>query len=62
MEKKLIYILNHYSDHSAQHFYHVVYLLEKMADRNVKIVLVIEKCEGKLWHSRKKININGYWS
>lgn len=47
MEKKLIYILNHYSDHSAQHFYHVVNLLEKMADRNVKIVLVIEKCEGK---------------
>lgn len=46
MEKKLIYILNQYSDNSAQHFYHVINLLQKMAERNVKIVLIIEKSNG----------------
>lgn len=44
-EKKLIYILNHYSDNSAQHFFHVVNLLEKMAEKGVQIILLIEKCE-----------------
>lgn len=44
-EKKLIYILNHYSENSAQHFFHVVHLLEELADRGVRIVLVIEKCD-----------------
>ena len=43
MEKKLIYILNSYSKNSAQHFYHVVHLLETMADQGVDITLVIEK-------------------
>lgn len=47
MEKKLIYILNHYTENSVQHFYHVIHLLEKMADNGVKIILIIEKCEGK---------------
>jgi glycosyltransferase involved in cell wall biosynthesis len=42
---KLIYILNHYSDHSSSHFYHVINLLEKLADQGVKIALIIEKSE-----------------
>lgn len=45
MEKKLIYILNHYSNKSVQHFYHVINLLVAMADKGVEIALVIEKCE-----------------
>lgn len=47
MEKKLLYILNHYSENSVEHFFHVIHLLEKVADNNVEIVLIIEKCEGK---------------
>lgn len=49
MEKtrKLIYILNHYSNNSSKHFFHVINLLEKIADNGVKIVLIIEKCEEK---------------
>ena len=43
-EKKLIYIVNEYSSNSAQHFYHVVNLLENIACHGVKITLVIEKC------------------
>lgn len=42
---KLIYILNHYSNSSASHFYHVLHLLELMAQKGVEIALVIEKCE-----------------
>lgn len=45
MNKKLIYILNHYSTNSASHFFHVLNLLEVMANKNVEVVLVIEKCD-----------------
>ena len=45
MTKKLIYILNHYSKDSVEHFYHVIHLLECIADRDVEIALIIEKCD-----------------
>jgi len=45
VDKKLIYILNHYSTTSVQHFYHIINLVKKMADKGVDIVLIIEKCE-----------------
>jgi glycosyltransferase involved in cell wall biosynthesis len=45
MEKKLIYVLNHYSKNSVQHFFHVINLLEHIAKEGVKIALVIEKCD-----------------
>lgn len=45
MEKKLIYILNHYSKDSVQHFYHTVNLLIALADKGVNIALIIEKCD-----------------
>jgi len=43
--KKLIYILNHYSESSPSHFFHVINLLEKIADQKVIIKLIIEKCD-----------------
>ena len=43
--KKLIYILNHYSVNSSGHFYHVINLLESIADMGIEIALVIEKCD-----------------
>ena len=57
MEKKLIYIMNHYSINTSQHFNHITYLLESMADKGVKIALVIEKCEDSLIISHKNIKI-----
>lgn len=45
MSKKLVYILNHYSHNSDQHFFHVINLLESIANLGVEIALVIEKCE-----------------
>lgn len=45
MDKKMIYVLNHYSSKSVQHFYHVLNLLIAMADKGVKIALIIEKSD-----------------
>lgn len=44
--KKLIYILNHYSDKTTQHFYHIINLLNVMASKGIQIALVIEKSDG----------------
>jgi glycosyltransferase involved in cell wall biosynthesis len=41
--KKLIYILNQYSNKEGSHFYHVLHLLEEMAKNGVDIKLIIEK-------------------
>lgn len=41
--KKLIYILNQYSNKEGSHFYHILHLLEEMAKNNVDIKLIIEK-------------------
>jgi glycosyltransferase involved in cell wall biosynthesis len=41
--KKLIYVLNSYSDTDASHFTHILHLLEVMAGQGCEIVLLIEK-------------------
>jgi glycosyltransferase involved in cell wall biosynthesis len=41
--KKLIYILNAYSESDASHFTHILHLLEVMAEQGCEIVLLIEK-------------------
>lgn len=41
--KKLIYILNQYSNKEGSHFYHILHLLEEIAKNGVDIKLVIEK-------------------
>lgn len=41
--KKLIYILNAYSEADASHFTHILHLLEVMADQGCEICLLIEK-------------------
>ena len=43
MEMKLVYVLNHYSKDESSHFVHVFALIEALAQRGVRIVLVIEK-------------------
>ena len=44
--KKLIYILNSYSETDASHFTHILHLLEIMAQQGCTVVLIIEKAEG----------------
>lgn len=44
-KKKLIYILNHYSVNSTEHFFHVLNLLEEIANNRVDILLIIEKSD-----------------
>jgi glycosyltransferase involved in cell wall biosynthesis len=44
--RKLIYVLNHYSENSSQHFFHVLNLLEEIARNEVSIKLIIEKSDG----------------
>lgn len=41
--KKLIYILNSYSESDASHFTHILHLLEVIAEQGCEIVLLIEK-------------------
>ncbi|MGL3001248.1 glycosyltransferase [Flavobacterium sp. RSSB_23] len=46
-KKKLIYILNHYSVNSSEHFFHVINLLEEIANNGVELLLIIEKSDGE---------------
>lgn len=57
MDKRLIYVLNHYSKKSSQHFYHIVNLLQKIAESGVLIALVIEKCDDIPEINNKNIKI-----
>lgn len=45
MGKKLIYVMNHYSEKSDQHFYHIINLLKEMANKGIEIALIIEKAD-----------------
>lgn len=65
-DRKLIYILNHYSEGSSSHFFHILHLLNCMANNGVEISLIIEKMEGRppiqhssvhLYHLKKKGNV-----
>jgi glycosyltransferase involved in cell wall biosynthesis len=55
--RKMIYVLNHYSSNSSQHFFHVLNLLEEIANRGVLIKLIIEKSEGKPIVSNPNIEV-----
>lgn len=46
-KKKFIYVLNNYSVNSTEHFFHVLNLLEEIANNGVEIILIIEKSDGK---------------
>lgn len=55
--KKLIYILNEYDDNSTQHFYHIINLLKEIANLDVKILLIIEKCVGNVDVKHENIKV-----
>ena len=43
VDRKLVYIMNHYSEESASHFYHILNLLNSISLEGVFVYLVIEK-------------------
>lgn len=45
LNRKIVFVLNHYSHNSQSHFFHVINLLEEIAKHDVEIALIIEKCE-----------------
>jgi glycosyltransferase involved in cell wall biosynthesis len=55
--KKLIYVLNHYSKDDKSHFYHVINLLETLANNDVKIVLIIEKVSSRPQFTHPSIKV-----
>lgn len=57
MERQMIYVMNHYSEKSVQHFFHVIHLLDEMAQRGVHIVLIIEKSDGTPLIDNKNIKV-----
>lgn len=46
-KNNFIYVLNNYSVNSTEHFFHVLNLLEEIANNGVEIILIIEKSDGK---------------
>lgn len=56
---KLVYILNHYSKDSDQHFFHVINLLEAISHLDVEVALVIEKCESEPAIDAKNVKVYG---
>lgn len=58
-EKKLIYILNSYSESDASHFVHILHLLEVMAEQGCEIVLLIEKSDTLPKFNHPAINVVG---
>ena len=44
-DKKLIYILNHYSKNSASHFNHIFGLLDEITKLDIEVILIIEKAD-----------------
>ena len=57
MNKKLIYILNQYSEKEGSHFFHILNLLDEIAFNNVNITLVIEKATAKPNFNSKNIKV-----
>lgn len=47
MSKKLIYVLNSYTENEASHFAHLVHLLNEMTNQGCIITLIIEKMGAK---------------
>lgn len=57
--KKLIYILNSYSETDASHFTHILHLLEVMAEQGCTILLIVEKAEGLPVFKHPNVRVRG---
>lgn len=57
MNKKLIYVLNSYSETDSSHFTHILHLLNTMADKGCTIMLLIEKADSLPVFSNRSISV-----
>lgn len=57
MKKKLVYILNQYSEKEGSHFFHILNLLEEIASNGIEIILIIEKSKHKPKFISKNIQV-----
>jgi glycosyltransferase involved in cell wall biosynthesis len=57
LKKKLVYILNQYSEKEGSHFFHILNLLEEIASNGVEIILIIEKSKSKPKFVSKNIQV-----
>jgi glycosyltransferase involved in cell wall biosynthesis len=56
-DKKLIYILNSYKHSDTTHFFHVLNLLEAIANTGTNVILIIEKGDDKPNFKNKSIKV-----
>jgi glycosyltransferase involved in cell wall biosynthesis len=54
---KMIYVLNHYSSSDSTHFYHIINLLNKVAESGIKICVVIEKADSAPKFNNQNIEV-----
>lgn len=57
MKKKLVYILNQYSEKEGSHFHHILNLLEEIASNGIEIILIIEKSKSKPKFTSQNIQV-----
>ena len=57
MSKRLVYVLNSYSPVDVSHFWHVLELLEAIADRGIEVRVVIEKSSGRPEFRNERISV-----
>lgn len=56
-EKKIIFVINHYSNNSNQHLFHTINLMRELANKGVKIAVIIERCEGEVPFIHENIEV-----
>lgn len=57
IEKKIIFVINHYSNKSNQHLFHTINLMKQLADKGVKIAVIIERCDGEVPFIHENIEV-----
>lgn len=48
MEKKVLFIINHYSSNSDQHLFHTLNLMKRLGEKGINVAVIFERVEGDL--------------
>ncbi len=59
MEKKVLFIINHYSANSDQHLYHTLNLMKTLGEKGIKVAVIFERVEGKLPYIHENVTVYG---
>lgn len=55
--RKLLIVINNYSQKSDQHLFHVINLVREIAENGVEIFLVIERCDGEKPYIHENVHV-----